>query len=128
MIVCVCVCVCVCRLDQRTFSTAEFLSAHPSLQTFTFSLAQSQWDSSVHTAYMEALGTVYIPTWRPLTSRMINYIHVYTVAACVYCLSHWLCVCVVYPEPVYGVEEEVTLRKQRQELTRLRKASHYRLM
>ena len=46
----------LCRLAQRTFSTAEFLKTHPTLQPFTFSLFQSQWDSSVHTAYMEDLG------------------------------------------------------------------------
>ena len=50
------VCVVLCRLAQRTFSTAEFLKTHPTVQPFTFSLFQSQWDSSVHTAYMEDLG------------------------------------------------------------------------
>ena len=35
---------------------------------------------------------------------------------------------VVYPEPVYGVEREVTPRRQRQDNTRLRKALHYRFM
>jgi large subunit ribosomal protein L38 len=76
-------------LDQRTFSTADFLAAQPSLQPFTFNLFQSLWDNSVHTAYMESL---------------------------------------VYPEPVYGVERELTPRRQRQEITRLRKANHYRIM
>ena len=50
------VCVVLCRLAQRTFSTAEFLKTHPTVQPFTFCLFQSQWDSSVHTAYMEDLG------------------------------------------------------------------------
>ena len=45
-----------CRLEQRSFSTAEFMAAHPTLQPFTFSLFQSLWYSSVHTAYMEHLG------------------------------------------------------------------------
>ena len=45
-----------CRLEQKSFSTAEFMAAHPTLQPFTFSLFQSLWDSSVHTAYMEHLG------------------------------------------------------------------------
>jgi large subunit ribosomal protein L38 len=76
-------------LDQRTFSMAEFLSACPSLQPFTFSLFQSLWDSSVHTAYIEDL---------------------------------------VYPEPVYGVERDLTPRRRRQENTRLLKANHYRLI
>ena len=45
------------RLDQRTFSTADLLAAQPGLQPFTFNLFQSLWDNTVHTAYMEALGT-----------------------------------------------------------------------
>ena len=35
---------------------------------------------------------------------------------------------VVYPEPVYGLEREMTARSQRQVKTRLLKANHYRLI
>ena len=33
----------------------------------------------------------------------------------------------VYPEPVYGVERELTPRRQRQQNTQILKANHYRL-
>ena len=39
-----------------------------------------------------------------------------------------LFVLAVYPEPVYEVERKLTPRQQRQEITRLRKANHYRIM
>ena len=105
------VCVVLCRLAQRTFSTAEFLKTHPTLQPFTFCLFQSQWDSSVHTAYMEDLG-------RP---EIMMCVESDVMIVCVVLLA-------VYPEPVYEVERKLTPRRQREEKTRQHKTNHYRIM
>ncbi len=47
-------------LDQRTFSTSDFIKKFPQVEPFSFAMFQSQWDESVQHMFSDVLGMVCV--------------------------------------------------------------------